>query len=235
MLIETILPSDKGLISLRRLALFEMDGPRPEVLGPYRYQIVQVDGLVVEDEYPLAAITTPPPRPVVEPGQEVKPHTPLWWQLMDWQRYTAAVAHEVLRLKSVREYLLWFCHYILDNCVLNQSDRTRIVDAADWQAILDAVIVPRISQEALADCFERDYAANFDGIPILEAIRQVAQEESKSAYDVIKAWEVQAINRAGLRFEQWIDLPYSERVTRVAGEVLPKLIESLELSARMKQ
>jgi hypothetical protein len=211
-----------------------MDKSRPEVLGPFRYEIVMVDGAVFRDEYQLSNVKTPPIRPVLEPGEQLQPNTAKWWQMMEWQRYKAAVAHEVPRLESVRQYILWFVSFLLENCV-KEKDRQRLIDHSDYIAVADAVIVPRVTQEALSKCFVEEFTARYGELEVLEALSLIVKEESRSTYDVIKTWEIQAINKAGMRFDEWIDLPYEERVIRVAAEVLPKLVESLEVSEKMNR
>lgn len=219
---------------MRRLALFETDGSRPEILGPYQYEIITVDKAVFRETYDLSAVKSAPERPVLAEGEELSPHTGRWWQFMDWQRYRQAVAHEVKRLDSIEAFVRWWLAYILEHCV-KEADRTRITTIDDWAYVLDAVAIPRVTQESLAVCLASYFKASYNGQEIFDALERIADEESKSAYDVMMTWEIETINEAGMSFDEWMDLPYLERTQRVAARILPRLNETLTITDRLRE
>jgi hypothetical protein len=100
---------------------------------------------------------------------------------------------------------------------------------------MDAVLIPRVTQEALAKCFAEDMKATYNGRQVFEALDRIADEENKTAYDVIMTWEIAVINQTGMTFDQWLDLPWPERVQRVAANNLPKITEALALAEKLEK
>jgi hypothetical protein len=140
--------SDNQTCKVRRLGLFELDGVGREILGPYRYSLLLATGMVVEDTYDLRALTYTPTKPD-KPANEIEQGSAEWFQLQDFDTYTAALAHEKLRIESYEGYVSDIAAYILNNC-LSQDDRNRVINASDWDTVYTAAIVPQLTEEGIA-------------------------------------------------------------------------------------
>ncbi len=140
--------SDGESCKVRRLGLFELDGIGSEVLGVYRYSLLLASGQIVEDTYDIRALTYTPTMPD-KPANEIEPNSPEWFQLQEFDTYTAALAHEKLRIESYEEYVGDIATYILNNC-LSPDDRNRIIEASDWDAVYTVAIVPHLTEEGIA-------------------------------------------------------------------------------------
>lgn len=140
--------SDGESCKVRQLALFELDSIGREVLGVYRYSLLLASGQIVEDTYDIRALTYMPTMPD-KPASEIEPNSPEWFQLQEFDTYTAALAHEKLRIESYEGYVSDIATYILNNC-LSLDDRNRIIEASDWDTVYTAAIVPHLTEEGIA-------------------------------------------------------------------------------------
>ena len=150
--------SDGLECKVRQLGLFELDGKGRDVLGVYRYTLLLASGQFTEDEYDVRALTYTPTRPDV-PIEQIVPNSPEWYQLQDFDTYTAALVHEKLRIESYEGYVNDIAQYILTHC-LSPDDANRIVTADDWDKVSLAAIVPELTLEEVATCL----ANTFQGI-----------------------------------------------------------------------
>ncbi len=82
-------------------------------------------------------------------ANEIEPNSPEWFQLQEFDTYTAALAHEKLRIESYEGYVSDIATYILNNC-LSSDDRNRIIEASDWDMVYTAAIVPHLTEEGLS-------------------------------------------------------------------------------------
>lgn len=155
---KKVILSDNQPCKVRVLGLFELDGVGRDVLGPYRYSLLMATGEVLEDEYDLQFIQEVPKKPDI-PEDEIEQGSYEWHQLKEWETYQAALAHEKLRQESYEGYLSDIAQYILNNC-LDENDRNRVIEPEDWHKIQSAAIVPRITEEAIADTLR----STFQGI-----------------------------------------------------------------------
>ena len=153
-----IILSDNYPCKVRQLGLFELDGKGREVLGIYRYTLLLASGQFTEDEYDVRALIYTPTRPDV-PIEQIAPNSPEWYQLQDFDTYTAALVHEKLRIESYEGYVNDIAQYILTHC-LSPDDANRIVTADDWDKVSLAAIVPELTLEEVATCL----ANTFQGI-----------------------------------------------------------------------
>lgn len=140
--------SDGQPCKVRRLGLFELDGCGREVLGPYRYSLLLATGQIVEDTYDLRALTYTPTAPD-KPANEIEQGSPEWFQLQDFDTYTAALAHEKLRIESYEGFVGDVAQYILTHC-LGVDDINRVVEPGDWDTIYTAAIVPQLTESGVA-------------------------------------------------------------------------------------
>ena len=150
--------SDGQPCNVKRLGLFELDNKGREVLGVYRYTLLLASGQFTEDEYDVRALTYTPTRPDI-PIEQIVPNSPEWDQLQDFDTYTAALAHEKLRIESYEGYINDIAHYILTHC-LSPDDTNRIVTADDWDKVSLAAIVPELTLQGVASTLE----STFQGI-----------------------------------------------------------------------
>ena len=150
--------SDGLECKVRQLGLFELDGKGRDVLGVYRYTLLLASGQFTEDESDVRALTYTPTRPDV-PIEQIVPNSPEWYQLQDFDTYTAALVHEKLRIESYEGYVNDIAQYILTHC-LSPDDANRIVTADDWDKVSLAAIVPELTLEEVATCL----ANTFQGI-----------------------------------------------------------------------
>lgn len=146
---KNVILSDGEKCKVRILGLFELDGIAEPPLGPYRYSILMATGEILEDEYDLRAVKDipKPPDVVIE---DIEEGSWEWHQLREYETYQAALAHEKKRLASYETYLATIKDYILTNC-LDESDHNRIITVKDWERVQSAAIVPKITEEAIAD------------------------------------------------------------------------------------
>jgi hypothetical protein len=143
-----VILSDGLTCKVRRLGLFELDGVGRQVEGPYRYSLLLATGQVVEDTYDIRALTYTPTKPD-KPASEIEQGSPEWFQLQDFDTYTAALAREKLRIESYEGYVGDIAAYILHNC-LSTEDRNRIVGPEDWDAVYTAALVPHLTESGVA-------------------------------------------------------------------------------------
>lgn len=216
---------------VRRLGIFELDGKGPELLGPFRYTFTLANGQEVEEEYNLYARTKPPKHPGV-PEDEIVERSPEWWQLLEWQTYRAAVAHEQERLDAAAEFVEQVSTYIVEHA-LSPKDRDRVVTEEDWLTVTRAALVPEIKYENVADAFRKHFLAHFDGKEVFDALDEI--EGGHGGYNALRLWEMEAMRPTGMTEEEWADLSHEERVRRVAAVALPKLMGSLEADRSVKE
>lgn len=150
-----VILSDGQPCNVKRLGLFELDGKGREVLGVYRYTILLASGQFTDDEYDVRALTYTPTKPDM-PIEDIKPNSPEWYQLQDFDTYTAALAHEKLRLESYEGFVNDITSYILGHCI-SDSDRNRIITSDDWNAIYLAALVPELTIEGVANTLEHTF------------------------------------------------------------------------------
>lgn len=148
---KTVLLSDNEPCKIHCLGLFELDGKAQDILGPYRYQVLMATGQVMEDEYRLPP--TPPEKPEVENPEQGSYE---YGQLLEYETYQAAIAHEKLRLESAEDHSREIAAYILANCV-SEEDQQRIVTEQDWRKVKEASIVPQLTEEVLADTLRQTF------------------------------------------------------------------------------
>lgn len=147
---KTVVLSDGLPCKVRQLSLFELDGRGRELLGPFRYSILTATGQIIEDEYNLRDLTETPTAPDI-PANEILQGTPEWYQLQEFDTYTAALAHEKLRIEAYEGYVSDIVHYILATC-LSPDDQPRVIEVEDWDAVYFAALVPQLTEEGLAEC-----------------------------------------------------------------------------------
>lgn len=152
---KTIILSDGRACRVRQLGLFELDDVGQEILGPYRYSILLATGQIVEDEYNIHALTSAPVAPA-KPANEIEQGSQEWYDLKEYETYLAALAHEKLRIESYEQHLNDIAVYILNNCV-EIEDRSRIVEAEDWDKVHLAALVPQLTEEGLAQCLRQTF------------------------------------------------------------------------------
>lgn len=223
--------SDGKPCQIRRLGLFDLDGVGPELSGPFRYMFKLASGQEAWDEYDLSRIKTPP-APVVVPESEVSPGTPLWHQLHEWQVWKAAIVHDRERYEKAAAYVKEVSNYLITNCV-SEADRSRFVEAEDWRLLYEAALVPRLTEELLADCLRRTYKAGFEDKEIFEAMDTI--EPGRGRYDAIALWENQLMVEMRLTDDEYGLLSLAERARKVLAPRLPKLMEALESDRMMKE
>lgn len=151
----TVTLSDNLPCEVRRLALFELDNVGREVLGVYRYTLLLASGQFTDDEYDIRALDYTPTRPDI-PVEQIQPNSPEWYQLQDFDTYTAALAHEKLRIESYEGYVSDIAQYILTHC-LSSNDANRIITAEDWDKIQLAALVPQLTEEGVAACLRTTF------------------------------------------------------------------------------
>jgi hypothetical protein len=154
-MLKTVILSDGLECKVRQLGLFELDGKGREVLGIFRYTLLLASGQFAEDEYDVRALTYTPTRPDI-PIEDIKSNSPEWYQLQDFDTYTAALAHEKLRLESYEGFVNDITAYILTHC-LSDEDRNRIISSEDWNAVYLAALVPELTIEGVADTLESTF------------------------------------------------------------------------------
>lgn len=147
--------SDGQTCKVRQLGLFELDGVGREVLGPYRYSLLLATGQIVEDEYDIRTLTYTPTKPDI-PANEIEQGSPEWYQLQDFDTYTAALAHEKLRIESYEGYVNDVARYILHNCLASE-DRNRIVEPEDWDTVYTAALVPHLTESGVAETLKSTF------------------------------------------------------------------------------
>lgn len=150
MSLKIVTLSDGNSCKVRQLGLFELDNVGREVLGPYKYSLLLATGQVVEDTYDIRALTYTPTKPDMA-VEEIKPGMPEYDQLLDYETYLAALAHEQKRIESYEGYVNDVAQYILHNC-LSPEDRNRIVEPGDWDAVYQAALVPQLTEVGVAAC-----------------------------------------------------------------------------------
>lgn len=221
--------SDGKPCQVRRLGIFDMDGVGPELAGPFAYTMTLANGEEIQDYYDPSQYSNPPQPP--EFDGEIVEHSPAWWQLLEWETYKAAIAHEVNeRTPSTINYVMEVSAYIVDQ-VLDREDRKRIVTEEDWVKVVEAALVPPITREVLAEAFRKHFAAQYDGQDVLDAIQRI--EGGRGGYDALRVWEINAMG--SLSEAEWASRPLGERARRVAAKALPKLIETLEVDRSIKE
>jgi len=227
-----IVLSDGKPCDIKKLGLFDLDGVGPTMVGPFTYTYTLANGQEVVDSYDIHVITTPPSHPGV-PENEIVPHTPQWYALLEWQTYRAAVSHEYKRQDSVATHILEVSKFIVDHCV-PIGDISRIQTDEDWDTVYRAAIVPEVTFELLQQVMKDTFAASFDGKELFNAMQSTAK--GSGTYDALRVWEIEAMYKFGYKTEaEWIMLPLSERVRKVAGIVLPRLMANLEEDKQMKE
>lgn len=144
---KTVTLSGGESCRVRQLSLFELDNKAREIIGPYRYSILLATGQIVESEYDLRAIETPPIKPE-KPALEIENGSSEWYQLQEYETYLAALAHEQARIESYEGYVNDIAEYILSRCV---EDNSLILNDDDWQKVYQAALVPQLTEEGIAD------------------------------------------------------------------------------------
>lgn len=229
---EVILSDGKPCV-VRQLGLFDLDGVGPELPGPFTYTYVLLDGSEVEKAYPLEDITIPPVPPDI-PESGLVENTPSWHAMMEWQTYGAAVVYErYVRQPSITDYIEEVSAYIARNA-LDSDDIERLLTVEDWDAILEAALVPQLTAELLAQTFIDTFSAGFAGEPVFEALRRVIKGSGE--YDALRIWEHKAMSEFGYGTEEdWSELSLSERARKTASIALPELMQSLENDLQYKE
>jgi hypothetical protein len=151
----TVTLSDNLPCEVRKLGLFELDNVGREVLGIYKYSLLLATGQVVDDEYDIRALDYTPTKPDM-PIEQIQPNSPEWYQLQDFDTYTAALAHEKLRIESYEGYVSDIAQYILAHC-LSPDDVKRIIAAGDWDKVQLAALVPQLTEEGVAACLRTTF------------------------------------------------------------------------------
>ena len=148
---KTVILSDGEPCKIRCLGLFELDDKAPDILGPYRYTMLLATGQTVEDEYVLPP--TPPEKPDTD---KPEPGSFEYSQLLEYETYQAAIAHEKLRLESAEEHTRQIATYLMTTC-LAEVDQIRIITDQDYRKVKQAAIVPQLTEEVLADTLRQTF------------------------------------------------------------------------------
>lgn len=149
-MLKSVVLSDGEPCRVRQLGLFELDGKGREILGPYKYSMLLITGVVVEDTYDLRSLDEEPEPPSMPPDK-IEAGSVEWYQLQEFTTYQAAISHEKTRAESYQDYCLDIAQYILQYC-LNPEDRHRVVTEDDWQAVYQAVLCPELTMEGVTAC-----------------------------------------------------------------------------------
>lgn len=227
-----IILSDDKPIKVKQLGIFELDNIKPKLLGPFTYKMATIGGKEYDAIFDPEAWDIPPQKPET-PKHEIKEKSAEWYAYQDWELYNLAVAHEEKRKQQLIDYVENVAEYIVENCI-PQEDVARIKTAEDWKKIYDAALVPQLTTEVLADTFARTYQAEFNGMPILDALEEIASDGG-SKLDTIKQWENELMIKMQLTEIEYVTLSLEERARKVAAMVLPKLMESLEMEKSRRE
>lgn len=229
-MIKEVVLSDGQPASIRVLGLFELDGVGPDIPGPYCYSILTYSGQVYEAEYRLP--DTPPEKPDGEP----EPGTQAWKQRQEYDTYLCALAHEEARGRAVEDWLNNCAAYILAEC-LDEETRRRLVEPDDYQTIYAAALVPRLTKDDVAHALAQTFHAEFDGLPILDALWRV--EPGNAKLDIVRLWEAELLNSLGLvtpeQEGQYAALSVMERARKVAAYKLADWIGALEIERQRRE
>ena len=152
---EEVVLSDGKPCDVRRLGMFDLDEVRPELAGPYTYEVKTIDGRTFLAEYDGSRWPEPPPAPT-KPHDEINEESDEWYDLVEYLRYNAWLLHEKERTRLMQDYHVRVVHYILENCI-SQEDRSRIVTPGDWAAIHKAAIVPELTLGVLAETLQATF------------------------------------------------------------------------------
>ena len=228
---KEVVLSDGQPASVRVLGLFELDTVGPDIPGPYRYSILTYSGQVYEAEYHMPDT---PPVPPDNPTPE--PNTQAWKAQQEYDTWLCAVAHEETRTRATEEWLEAAAAYILERC-LTTEDRARLVEPEDWQAVYQAALVPKLTRADIAHALSHTFRAEFDGIPILDALWKV--EPGQAKLDVAALWEAELLNHLGLvtpdEEARYAALPVLERARKVAAYKLADWIGALEIERQRQE
>lgn len=233
MAVAEVILSDGEPCEVKRLGIFDLDGEGPAQVGPYTYKWSMADGSEVESVYDIHAITRPPQHPGVAES-DIQPNTPNYYALMEYQTFRAALAHDKKRVDGIINYVGEISRFIVDRCLTNPSDISRILEPDDWALIYHVAIVPQITIEFVAGVLKKTFSAHYEGNEIFDAMQRV--NKGHGAYDALRLWEFEAMERYGFKTEDnWADLSLNERVRKVASIALPKLMETLEADRQIKE
>lgn len=157
-MLKVVVLSDGEQCRVRQLGLFELDGKGRDLIGPYKYTMLSVMGVFLEDEYILptdpADIPVKPDKPVNELTPEEKE------ELLAYETYLAALAHEKERIKSYEDHVGDVAEYILSAC-LDPADRNRVVTQEDWEKIHVAAVTEELTAEVIRDTLSNCFQGQF--------------------------------------------------------------------------
>lgn len=225
----TVILSDGEPFTVRRLGIFELDEQRPTPLGPFVYNIM-ILGKSYDAVYDIHAWENPPVKPEI-PEHNIIPDSPEWHALNDWKLYQAGLLHEAKREAQINEFCNSVPKYILTHCCL--SDINRIVTDLDWMKVYEAVLVPQLTVEVLADTLKETYQAQFEGVDVLTALNNISSD-SGGSYDTLRVWENDLMVKMRLTEIEYSMLPLKERARKVCALFLPDIMSNLELERRRK-
>jgi len=230
---QEVILSDGKPCRVRQLGLFDLDGVGPELPGPFTYTYTLLNGREIEEVYPLEQISIPPVPPDV-PSEGLVEGTPNWHAMIEWQTYKAAVVYErFVRQPALSDYIEEVSAYIARQA-LDSEDIERLYTVEDWDAILEAALVPQLTIELLAQTFMDTFSAQFAGEQVFEALKHVIKGSGE--YDALRIWEHQAMAKFGYGTEEgWAGLSLSERARKTASVALPELMKSLESDLQYKE
>ena len=143
---KIVILSDNQPCTVATLGLFDLDDVGPEDPGDFTYQVKAVTGETYTVVYPLADRIKNPPLPP-EPGAEE-------WDLIEYQRFQAALAHHQRRFAIREEYVRNVARRVMEMC-LEPQDRQRVVTAADYAVIYNAARPIPLTQEDIAAALRR--------------------------------------------------------------------------------
>jgi hypothetical protein len=216
------------------LGLFELDTVGPDIPGPYRYSILTYSGQVFEAEYHMP--DAPPEKPILSEAEGPAQGTPEWKAQQEYDTWLCAVAHEDTRTRAIEEWLNNCAAYIVQNC-LEPADRERLVEPEDYQAVYHAALVPKLTRDDVARALSQTFRAEFEGLPILDALWRV--EPGQAKLDIVRLWEAELLNSLGLvtaeEEARYAALPVMERARKVAAFKLADWIGALEIERQRQE
>lgn len=227
----TIILSDGEPFEAPLLGIFELDSLRPNRLEPFTYKM-EVLGKEYDTIYDMAAWPDPPQKPD-KSESEIVENSSEWFALNDWKLYEAAKYHEEQREIQLADFLERVAHYILNHCKENGQDLNRIKLESDWEKVYDAMLVPQLTVEILAETLEKSFRAEFEGEDVLTAIQGISEEKG-GIYDTLRIWENDLMIKMQLTELEYSLLPLEERARKVCALFLPDLMSALEANKRKR-
>ena len=224
------LPSDGEPCEVKTLGLFDLDALAPNDAGRYTYEMKLASGETAVIEFPLERYDEPPPKPE-KPESEILEGTTGWYRLLEWQRYQAALSHEIRRADQVVGYVEDVAAFILEHC-LSDSDKGRIVDQGDWEEVYSVALVPQLTIDLITRTLQQTFRAKFDDEEIFDALNKASG--GKGAYDGLRLWENELMISMSMSEMEYSMLPLLERARKVCAQQLPKWLSFLEMDDHRK-